>query len=717
MNFFKRGSYTSISRFFLAMALCVTGLAGFSQNCPTSGTTSLSSNPNTYYPGLTATLNPGSTSISLGAATTGTNFGNTPIAAGDILLLIQMQGARINTANTANYGAGGVGGFGFTSTNMLAGNMEFVIASNALPLAGGALNLTAGIANTYVNSAFGTYGQYTYQIIRVSSYYNVQLTGTITTPLWNGSSGGVTIINAMNQVDFNGKTINAAGTGFRGGAGKRLTGQAGVDPSERGFYFSMSPTTYNANGSKGEGIAGTPRFINNSSVLLDNGVEGYPNGSFSRGGPGNAGGGGTDNRPVSNDQNSGGGGGGNGGPGGMGGWGWFFAGSTGGKGGGGFRLYAAPNTSYISPSRLIMGGGGGAGTSNNGTGNAPANDGFASSGTSGGGIVIVSALSIIGTGTIDVSGADGINTVWNDGSGGGGAGGSVLIYANSGWSGITAIADGGSGGTNTPLNAGSSTTQHGPGGGGGGGVIFSNGTLNASSSVAPGTAGLSRGVIVSLPADSSFGALAGTTGSLTQTFPAAQLPPKMRVCQGILLSTSLSNFGASVTGSGNVLVSWAVSNQLNLDHYEIERSSDGINFSSIGQVAAGQQADYAYTDYLTSVNTPIVYYRLKMADMDGQSRYSKVVPIRLDQATDAKIGVYPNPAADFTVLKIYSDNQTVARIKLIDDAGRQIISRSFTVNTGNNSLLIDQLGALPKGIYIVQVVLNNTLHNEKLIKK
>lgn len=710
VNFFKKGTYTSISKFFLILVLCITGKIVFSQNCPTSGTTNLSSTSNnTYYPGLSATLNSGATSISLGAAGTGTYFGSTPIAAGDILLLIQMQGAQINTSNSVSYGANSSGGFGFTSGSLFAGNMEFVIASNAVPLSGGTLNLTSGIVNSYANAAYGTYGQYTYQIIRVPSYYNIKLTGAINTPLWNGSTGGVVVISAINQLDFNGQTITAAGAGFRGGGGRSLSGASGY--SKNDFY---SPASAAANGSKGEGIAGTPRYVNNNGVLLDNISEGYPNGSYARGAPGNAGGGGTDNNPSANDQNSGGGGGGNGGTGGMGGRGWYIMGLVGGRGGSDFILHTSPYTVYYSPSRLIMGGGGGAGTNNNSTGTP--GSGFASSGAAGGGLVIVNALSIIGTGTIDASGADANSTVANDASGGGGAGGSILLYANSGLSGITAIAAGGDGGTNRPLDAGPTTTQHGPGGGGGGGIIFSNGTLNATS-VAGGLAGKSRGVINYTPADSSFGAVAGSAGKLTQTFPASQLPPKMRICQGILLPVNLLGFGAALTSSNNVQVSWTVSSQVSLDHYQIERSVDGASFNSIGELTAGQQTDYAYTDYLNSVNASIVYYRLKMVDQDGNSVYSKIIPVRLEQTTDAKIGVYPNPAVDFTVLKLYSDNQTVARIKLIDDAGRQIINRSVTVNTGNNSLMIDQLGSLPKGIYIVQVVLNNTLHNEKLIKK
>ena len=114
---------------------------------------------------------------------------------------------------------------------------------------------------------------------------------------------------------------------------------------------------------KGEGIAGTPRYVYfiqcPGSIPV---FEGYPGGSNARGAPGNAGGGATDSDPASNDQNAGGGGGGNGGTGGLGGNGWFSFGFTGGHGGTSFSIGA---TNYYSPSRLILGGGGGSGSTNN----------------------------------------------------------------------------------------------------------------------------------------------------------------------------------------------------------------------------------------------------------------------------------------------------------------------------------------------------------------
>jgi hypothetical protein len=272
----------------------------YSQTCPASGTHTQSANENTYYPG-TASVAAGATSITLGAAGVGTDFGTTPIANGDIVLIIQMQGSEISSTNNGFYGANQAALLGqgmLANANMKAGVMEFAVATNAVPLAGGALTIASGTVNAYTSSAFAAFGQYTYQVIRVPIFYNIQLTGTINTALWNGATGGVTVISANNQINFNSQTINAVAAGFRGGGGRQQSGASGLNNTD---YLTLS--TINANGAKGEGISGTPRYVNNNYTTLGNtGVEGYPNGSNGRGAPGNAGGGATDFDPASNDK-------------------------------------------------------------------------------------------------------------------------------------------------------------------------------------------------------------------------------------------------------------------------------------------------------------------------------------------------------------------------------------------------------------------------------
>jgi hypothetical protein len=701
----------NIRTVFLMLGILAFQLSSVSvsaQNCAVSGTDNVkkSKDENTYYPGTQAAVAAGATTVTVGAAGSGTDFGSDNIQVGDILLIIQMQGAQITVPGSqisAAYGDASGTGRGFTSTNLYAGKMEFAVAAHSLSTSGGTLQLTAGLTNAYKNSAYGTNGQYSYQIILLQQHYNIKLTGDISTPQWNGSTGGVTVLSAVNDFNFNGHTIDATGAGFRGGGGRRFGGESGSASDSWKYFYAAS--SLQANGSKGEGIAGTPRYLNYNNALKDNLVEGYPSGSYGRGAPGNAGGGATDSNPVSNDQNAGGGGGGNGGIGGQGGNGWSSHKVSGGIGGAKFN-------GYYSPSRLIMGGGGGAGSTNDASGTP--GSGFASSGSAGGGMVIINAISISGTGTIDVSGLDANSTVTVDGSGGGGAGGSILIYANSGQSGIKAYANGGHGGDNYPGHQ--DATQHGPGGGGGGGVIYSNGALNAASSVTGGIAGVSYGNSVT----DDYGAVDGTVGIITTTVPSAQLPPNMRNCQSTILPVSILDFSASYTAANNVKIAWSTTDEVNAAYFEVERSTNGEDFIPVGQVNISQSTNpvknYGLNDQLSNINSNIVYYRLRIVDQSGKFAYSKVVAVKLNQP-ETSVSVYPNPVDNYTILNLYSDKQAVGVLRLMDNSGRQLLTKSISVNTGNNSIMVDQLGYLPKGMYVMQVMVNNNLYNQKLLKK
>jgi hypothetical protein len=298
-------------------------------------------------------------------------------------------------------------------------------------------------------------------------------------------------LDIAGTLNFNGNSLNVSGQGFRGGGGVRYTGSAAAGLANTD-YRTFSTTTVNA--SKGEGIAGTPRFTFNGSTVSDSLIEGYPNGSFARGAPGNAGGGGTDGVPTTNEENTGGGGGGNGGAGGKGGFGWRGVTDTGGFGGAAFSASAA---------RVVMGGGGGAGTINN-------NNPTLSSGGVGGGIVMVRAGTVTGSGTINANGSDGQDQPLNDSGGGGGAGGSVVILASTGSlpAGLNIVAQGGNGGDAWLSQAAGTRypgARHGPGGGGGGGVIFHS-SAASTFSVTPGINGLTTA------AQDNYGALPGQPG-------------------------------------------------------------------------------------------------------------------------------------------------------------------------------------------------------------
>ena len=450
------------------------------------GTATLSGVINTYYPG-TATAAAGTSAIALGPATGAA----TPIAVGDLLLVIQMQDAAIDSSNTGAYGDGVAGdpASGWTALNS-SGLYEYTVATSAVPLAGGSLTLGgSGLINTYTSAApTPTQGQRDFQVIRVPQYVAATLTAALTAAAFNGATGGVLALDVDGALNLNGVAVSVSQEGFRAGLGRQLAGGAGGTGTD---YVNLAANPFHAQ--KGEGIAGTPQYIYNSltGTTVNNAVDGYPNGSTARGAPGTAGGGGTDPHPTANDQNTGGGGGANGGTGGMGGNSWNTNLAMGGFGGTAFPAGAA---------RLAAGAGGGAGTRNN------AGAANASSGGSGGGIVMIRTGSVAGVGTITADGGTGVAPA-NDGGGGGGAGGSISVVTQTGaLGGLTTNARGGVGTDAWAADAGGPVDYHGPGGGGGGGVVLTTS--------APGTFNVNGGANGTTTTDrNAYGAMPGAAGT------------------------------------------------------------------------------------------------------------------------------------------------------------------------------------------------------------
>ncbi|WP_189093669.1 hypothetical protein [Deinococcus ruber] len=452
----------------------------------------------TYYPG-TGTATVGATSLSIGTARVDTNASTTALAAGDLVFIIQMQGATINTSNSIAYGDGSTGR-GFTSLNG-AGSYEFAQVKTVV--GGTTVTLNTPLQHTYSTQAAGTTTtQQRFQVIRIPQHSALTLSGTLSAPSWNGTTGGVFVLDVAGTLNMGGATIDVSGTGFRGGGVALQASRAGSNAVDYalsgtpgyngGGIDATQPLPYTPGGTKGEGIAGTPRLvvnpggtISNGAQISDLGASGYPNNAdYARGAPGNAGGGGTQH-------NAGGGGGSNVG--------------SGGKGGNSYATYSATNTGATcvmyssnfygcngdgsrpvgglpggaltaSASYLIPGGGGGAGDSNDSSDNPTKAQG---SGGNGGGIIFLRANAIAGSGTLKANGSDG-QSAGRDAAGGGGAGGTVaLATPTTALSGITVQANGGAGGNSGyPLRTGE---VQGPAGGGGGGAILlpSGATLSA----------------------------------------------------------------------------------------------------------------------------------------------------------------------------------------------------------------------------------------------
>lgn len=461
---------------------------------------------------LTANASAGNTTINVAASTLNANSRfPSALAAGDLVMIIQMQGALIKLKPYNPWEAYVTDSlYGQIYSYQSCGNYEFAQVKTVISAT--QIELECGLKYDY--SVAGKT-----QIVRVPRYnaLTVTGTGTLTTDPWNGTTGigGVLVAEVDGNTTING-IVTASGLGFRGGL---PTASGGTD-----FFPFSSATPTNKGSEKGEGI-GSNR-LNNSIDSL---------GNYCKGAPGNAGGGGNAN-------NCGGGGGANGGiianynghgnpgagfnaiwnlewPGKA-----TVTSSGGGKGGYGTSTTTTTNINSVGPNntawgsfrrlsaggfggrpldystgKIFLGGGGGAGHTTSGQSNGA---GACAGGAGGGLVFLLNYGTISGSGSIISNGANGGNAFGTgnftnpqqgiDGAGGAGAGGTIILKSNGTISGITASANGGKGGDQIKSGTLNSEGQ-GPGGGGSGGYIAAtnigftqnvnggaNGTTNAS---------------------------------------------------------------------------------------------------------------------------------------------------------------------------------------------------------------------------------------------
>ncbi|MCZ2222606.1 MAG: choice-of-anchor A family protein [Chitinophagales bacterium] len=215
----------------------------------------------------------------------------------------------------------------------------------------------------------------------------------------------------------------------------------------------------------------------------------------------------------------------------------------------------------------------------------------------------------------------------------------------------------------------------------------------------------------------------GPTGSISQL-------PKSRVgdCNVgdrdwrdfMILPVSLLDFRGNINNENIAKLSWSVTAEINMSHYEVERSTTGNDFISIAKVNANNLvavsaiSDYSVDDNVANL-TGNIYYRLKLVERDGSFKYSKVISFKLVKDGKYGIAVHPNPAVNFFNLKVIAEKDENAIIKVVDIIGRTLITQQTKVLAGNNTISFNDLSKLSAGTYSVQVMMNNQIYIEKLI--
>lgn len=186
-----------------------------------------------------------------------------------------------------------------------------------------------------------------------------------------------------------------------------------------------------------------------------------------------------------------------------------------------------------------------------------------------------------------------------------------------------------------------------------------NGTLDLSGGIIPAV-----GSALNVVTTNSVGSSYLYAGCLTQT----------------ILPLTLLSFDAEKK-STKVEVNWKVQNEVNFDRYELERSANGRDFNTIGiilRVDPGTVPAYRFVD---ASPLKLNHYRLKMIDLDGETRYSPVAIVRFDGKSTPLLTITPNPVAHHLTLSVTGLKKGNYELRLMNATGQVQFRTGLRIDT------------------------------------
>ncbi|MEO6722110.1 MAG: T9SS type A sorting domain-containing protein, partial [Ferruginibacter sp.] len=200
------------------------------------------------------------------------------------------------------------------------------------------------------------------------------------------------------------------------------------------------------------------------------------------------------------------------------------------------------------------------------------------------------------------------------------------------------------------------------------------------------------------------------TGSTTINFsingtPASATPDRFRVTfkTTSVLPVTYTDVTARQKGK-DIEVNWKVEEQLNIDHYEIEKSFDGRNFVKAGTQAVTGTTTSTYNWVDVNATAGDNYYRIRNVDRNGSYAYSKVVSVKMG-STPGSMVVYPNPVTN-SVINLQLTNLPAGTYiaQLVAASGQVLLVKEIRHPGGTSSQKIPLQNETAKGAYQLEVI-------------
>lgn len=186
---------------------------------------------------------------------------------------------------------------------------------------------------------------------------------------------------------------------------------------------------------------------------------------------------------------------------------------------------------------------------------------------------------------------------------------------------------------------------------------------------------------------------------------------------GTLLPVKWEYFFASLSDNTPVLT-WAAEQDPGTV-FHVQRSYDAVNFTTIATISSEEgKRTYKFEDKLVSAQTKSVYYRIRAVEPTGAIVFSETRTLMFATKGGVSVQATPNPFTSQLNISYQSPASSRISIRVISMSGAVMASKTVNVSTGYNSIAITEAASLIKGIYLVQLISENTvIASERVVKQ
>jgi len=158
--------------------------------------------------------------------------------------------------------------------------------------------------------------------------------------------------------------------------------------------------------------------------------------------------------------------------------------------------------------------------------------------------------------------------------------------------------------------------------------------------------------------------------------------------------------------NGRIMLSWTATSEEALNYYQLEKSTNGIDFNTKAMVFAEGSAPENKYQYPDKEVLPLNYYRLKMIENDGSYTYSRIVTIRQQTSTGISLKVQPNPVSNEFTLQLNELPEAMYQVSIRNLQGVTISSSQVNVAGPATQVNMKRSAAMTAGMYLI-IITNN----------